>query len=166
MPLELYLLHADALAPLLSKLYKQILERGKMTTRMCKAVLSPIFKNKGSAADPAMYRPISVTTTAYRILAKCIAQKLNPAARWLIGDSQVGFCPGRSLDENVALARQTIHDINHNRPGDGGMMLMLDNTKAFDRLQHGFMLETLAAFNLPAGMISAVGTAYVFFCLR
>ena len=29
------------------------------------------------------------------------------------------------------------------------MLLMLDNTKAFDRLQHSFMFDTLAAFNLP-----------------
>ena len=33
---------------------------------------------------------------------------------------------------------------------------MLDNTKAFDRLQHGLMFDTLAAFNLPSGLIDAL----------
>ena len=37
---------------------------------------------------------------------------------------------------------------------------MLDNTKAFDRLQHGLMFDTLAAFNLPSGLIDAVRTLY------
>ena len=39
-------------------------------------------------------------------------------------------------------------------------LVMLDNTKAFDRLQHGFMFDTLAAFNLPKGLIDAVRTLY------
>ena len=103
-----------------------------MSDTMVRAVLSPIFKEKGEPSDPAMYRPISVTTTAYRIFAKCIAQRLNIAVKYLISDSQVGYSPGRTLDENVLLIRQLIHDINHHRPRDGGMILMLDNTKAFD----------------------------------
>ena len=53
-----------------------------------------------------------------------------------------------------------MHDINHNRPEDGGLLLLLDNTKAFDRLQHPFMLETLAAFGMPASVLGAVGTLY------
>ena len=107
-----------------------------------------------------MYRPISVTTIPYRILAKCIAQKLSLAVPTLIGDPQVGHCPGRTYDENVRLVRQTIHDINKNRPDDGGIMLCLDNAKAFDRLQHTFMIEVLRAFNLPEDIVHAVKTLY------
>ena len=107
-----------------------------------------------------MYRPISVTTIPYRILAKCIAQKLSLAVPTLIGDPQVGHCPGRTYDENVRLVRQTIHDINKTRPNDGGIMLCLDNAKAFDRLQHTFMIEVLRAFNLPEDIVHAVKTLY------
>ena len=131
-----------------------------MTDTMVRAVLSPIFKEKGLPSDTQMYRPISVTTIAYRILAKCVAQRLNIAAKYLIGDPQVGYCPGRTLNETVDLIRQTIHDINNNRPADGGLVLMLDNMKAFDRLQHDFMLRTLTAFGLPASLVSAVRTLY------
>jgi hypothetical protein len=75
-------------------------------------------------------------------------------------DPQVGHCPGRTYDENVRLVRQTIHDINKNRPADGGIMLCLDNAKAFDRLQHAFMIEVLRAFNLPEDVVHAVKTLY------
>ena len=121
-----------------------------MTPSMCHAILSPIYKDKGSKDDQSMYRPISVTTIPYRILAKCIAQKLSLAVPTLVGDPQVGHCPGRTYDENVRLVRQTIHDINKNRPGEGGIMLCLDNAKAFDRLQHAFMIDVLRAFNPEA----------------
>ena len=39
-------------------------------------------------------------------------------------------------------------------------MLCLDNTKAFDRLQHTFMIEVLRAFNLPEDIVHAVKTLY------
>ena len=131
-----------------------------MTDSMVKAILSPIYKEKGLPSDTLMYRPISVTTVAYRIFAKCIAQRLNIAVKYLLGDPQVGYCPNRTLDENVILIRQLTHDINNNRPHDGGMILMLDNTKAFDRVQHDFMYRTLEAFGLPDSLIAAVRTLY------
>ena len=160
MGLDFFLEHIDDVAPILSTLYARILEGGRMTPTMCHAVLSPLYKDKGSKTDRAMYRPISVTTIPYRIFAKCIAQKLNTAIPTLLGDPQTGYCTGRSYDENVRIVRQTAHDINNNRPADGGVMLMLDNAKAFDRLQHGFMLEVLEAFNIPPDVIKAVKTLY------
>lgn len=39
-------------------------------------------------------------------------------------------------------------------------MLCLDNAKAFDRLQHAFMIEVLRAFNLPEDVVHAVKTLY------
>ena len=127
---------------------------------MRQAILSPIFKNKGERTDPKMYRPISVTTIEYRILARCIAQRLNYAIAYIIADPQTGFSPTRTYDENISLVRNTIRDVNGRRPGDGGLMLFLDNEKAFDRVQHDFMFRVLEAFNLPAELVSAVKTMY------
>ena len=160
MPLELYMVHIDDIAPALSALYAQLLQRGQLTETMLSAVLSPLYKDKGERTDPTRYRPVSVTTLAYRILAKCIAQRLNCAVTHLVGETQVGFCPGRLYDENVSIVRETIHDVNSSRPADGGMLLFLDNEKAFDRLQHQFMWDTLEAFNLPPDLIAAVKTLY------
>ena len=107
-----------------------------------------------------MYRPVSVTTMEYRILAKCMALKLNLAVTHQIGDPQVGFCPGRTYDENIAHVRETITDINNRHPELGGMILFLDNEKAFDRVQHDFMFEVLRAFHLPEAFVRAVETMY------
>ena len=126
MSLDFFLEHVDLAAPLLSKLFASVLATGQMTPSMCRATLSPLYKDKGSPHDRAMYRPVSVTTIPYRILAKCIAQKLNAAIPQLVGDPQTGYVVGRTYDENVRVVRQTAHDINHHRPHDGGIMLMLD----------------------------------------
>ena len=159
-PPEFYIDHQEEIAPLLSMLYRELLQKGSLTETMRQAILSPIFKEKGDRSDPAMYRPISVTTIEYRILARCIAQKLNNAIAYLIADPQVGFSPTRQYDENISLVRSTIRDINERRSLDGGIMLFLDNEKAFDRVQHDFMYKVLEAFNLPSELVGAVKTLY------
>jgi len=60
-----FLENVHEIAPLLSKLYADVLAKGHMTPSMCHAILSPINKNKGSKEDRAMNRPISVTTIPY-----------------------------------------------------------------------------------------------------
>ena len=120
------------------------------------AVLSPIYKEKGERCDPKMYRPVSVTTIEYRILAKCMALKLNPAIAHLIGDPQVGFSPGRTYDENIALVRETIASINHRHPGLGGMMLFLDNEKAFDKVPREVMNLVMRKLGIEEWLVKVV----------
>jgi len=66
-----------------------------------------------------------------------MALKLNLTITHLIGDPQVGFSPFRTYDENIAHVRETIADINNRHPGLGGMIMFLDNEKAFDRVPAG-----------------------------
>ena len=66
MGLDFFLEHVHEIAPKLSRLFGRVLARGKMTPSMCHAVLSPLYKDKGSPADRSMYRPISITTIPYR----------------------------------------------------------------------------------------------------
>ena len=159
-PLAFYMSHREEIAPLLQQLYSELLHRGQLSQTMRQAILSPIFKNKGYRHEPKQYRPIAVTTIEYRILSKCIAQRLNKAITFLVGDPQTGFYPGRKYDENILLVRGTVRDINGRRPHDGGLILFLDNEKAFDRVQHDFMFNVLRAFNLPEETVAAVRTLY------
>ena len=160
MPLDFYIENLQRIAPQLCGLYRELLQRGEVSQTMRHAVLSPLYKEKGERHDPKKYRPVSVTTMEYRILAKCMALKLNPAIAHLIGDPQVGFSPGRTYDESIALVRETIASINHRYPGLGGMMLFLDNEKAFDRVDHAFMFETMRAFHMPEPFVRAVEVLY------
>ena len=160
MPLDFYIMNLKRIAPQLSELFREQLRRGEISATMRHAVLTPLYKNKGERHDAKMYRPVSVTTMEYRIMAKCMALKLNLAVTHQIGDPQVGFCPGRTYDENIAHVREAIADINNRHPELGGMILFLDNEKAFDRVQHDFMFEVLRAFHLPESFVRAVETMY------
>ena len=85
MPLDFYLEHLHTIAPQLSALFREQLRRGEISQTMRHAVLTPLYKEKGERDDAKMYRPVSVTTMEYRILAKCISLKLNLTVTHVIG---------------------------------------------------------------------------------
>ena len=59
------------LAKLLARVYKQTTTKGEMLENMKVAVVSLIYKDKGTRDDYAKYRPIAVVSSlVYRILAK------------------------------------------------------------------------------------------------
>ena len=62
MPLDFYIEHLQRIAPQLSDLFRELLQRGEVTQTMRHAVLTPLYKEKGERHDPKMYRPVSVTT--------------------------------------------------------------------------------------------------------
>lgn len=80
--------------------------------------------------------------------------------KYILGDPQVGYQRGRKLDENVSLVTEMIRYINNDAPESGGLLILLDNEKAFDRVQWPFMLKALRAFGLPEPFVQAVQTMY------
>ena len=58
-----------------------------------------------------------------------------------------GFIPGRSIDDDVMAVSELLHFCEaENMPG---LFVMLDNEKAYDRVQHSFLLDAMEAFGLP-----------------
>ena len=161
---ELMLLMADD-EPFISHLREVFLEwhnAGRMGDASRTAMLTTLFKDKPGAerSNWAMYRPVSVTTILYRIYGGCLEQCLSPAMQYILGDPQVGYQKGRKIDENINLVTETIRYINNDAPHAGGLLLMLDNEKAFDRVQWPFMLKCLQAFGLPDAFVAGVRAMY------
>ena len=104
------------------------------------------------------YRPISLLTTDYKLIAKTMANRLKGVLDGLIHEDQSGFMKGRNIGCNI----HTIIDLieyadNENIPGS---IVLLDIEKAFDSVEHGFLLEVLTRFNLGDNSIQWVKTFY------
>jgi hypothetical protein len=67
---------AAPLALPLSIIMQHSMLTGSLPEYWTKAIVVPIFKNKGSNSDPKMYRPISLTSPACKVTEKLIRAKM------------------------------------------------------------------------------------------
>ena len=99
--------------------------------------------------DPSIltnYRPISITSTAYRIFGRVLTMRLNECLPQIIPHHQTAYVPGRRITENIILADVAQHFAK--KPGGVGFLLSVDFEKAFDRMDHKFLQAILEAWGL------------------
>ncbi|KAL3682664.1 hypothetical protein R1sor_000686 [Riccia sorocarpa] len=92
------------------------------------------------------WRPITLLTTTYKIIAKIFACRLKPMLPDIIDQQQTGFISGRSIVENILSLRMTQEWVP--ATGQEIMFIKLDFQKAYNRVSHSYLWETLAALGL------------------
>lgn len=95
-------------------------------------VLSPKCKNPDRITQ---FRPICLSNFIFKVASKCIANRLKPHMHYLISETQSAFIPGRLITDNVLVAYEINHYLNHKTRGKiGHLTIKLDLSKAFDRV--------------------------------
>ena len=104
------------------------------------------------------YRPISLLTADYKLIAKTMANRLKQVLSDLIHEDQNGFLKGRNIGCNI---RNIIDLIEFADTRDiPGSIVLLDFEKAFDSVEHEFLFEVLNRFNLGKNFLQWVRTFY------
>ena len=117
----------------------QILRTGIMPIRLNDTYICLIPK-VNSPQKITEYRLISLCNVIYKIVAKVLANRLKGVLPKVINDAQSAFVPGRQITDNVLAAFEVMHCINQRRKGKEGLMaIKLDMSKAYDRVEWGFL---------------------------
>ncbi len=156
--IELYCAFWDLIENPLFSMYKECLEQKEMSPTIKQGVISLILKPDKDSLIIDNWRPITLLNVDYNILALIYGTRLKSGLSNIIGESQTGFMAKRHISSNIRLVLDIL-DYNHFVNSDA-LILFLDFYKAFDTIDHHFLLQSLHTFGLGNNFIQTVKMFY------
>lgn len=110
----------------------------------------------GSASSVKQFRPISLCNVIYKIIAKILANRLQPLLQKLISPMQAAFVSGRNISDNSVMVHEIFHSMKLKKGNGGFMALKVHMEKAYDRVEWSFLIEVLRCFGFSPTWIQWV----------
>lgn len=157
-PVEFYkLFWPDIKTHLLNSLNYSF-ETGKLTQLQNQGIITLIPKKDKDRTTLSNWRPITLLNTDYKIAAKSIANRIKKILPNIIHHSQTGFMQDRYIGENIRLTHDVITYANDKNLK--GLIMFIDFEKAFDSLDHEFMMKTLTYLNFGTDLLQWIKLFY------
>ena len=157
LPMEFYLKFWSVLGSDLVSVLNSSFDSGCLSLSQRRGVISLSFK-KGDRLDPRNWQPITLLNVDYKLASRAIAGRLLKVIHLLVAEDQTLRVPGRYIGENVALLRDVVAFASSS--GVPVAILSLDQEKAFDRVDWGFMRSTLVAMGFGPSFVTWVDLFY------
>lgn len=136
---------------------KESLERKELPLSCRRAVIT-LLPKKGDLCLLKNWRPVSLLCADSKIISRCLANRLKKCLSTVIHKDQSYCIPGRSIFDNLFLIRDflTLSETCHFNVG----LVSLDQEKAFDRVDHTYLVKVLRAFGFGPVFISFIELLY------
>ena len=138
---------AEQIAPIITHIFQQSYNTGKLPNDWLQALVTPIHK-KSLKSDPANYRPISLTCIICKVMEHIIVSNIwkHRHKHDIILHFQHGFQSGLSCESQLI---ETVHDwmtaLDNKTQIDA---ILLDFAKAFDKVPHKRLLSKLTSYGI------------------
>jgi hypothetical protein len=141
-----------------TRVFNDIEEYGVVpTTNFAEGWMCPLYKKKDKR-QIANYRPITILNSDYKIFTKALAVKLAKTVPKIIHEDQAGFIPGRSIFDQVKLTKLIVDYAE--AVDENGVIVGLDQEKAYDKIMHDYLWQTLVKYKFPDSFIATVRSLY------
>ena len=137
---------AKEIAPALTLLFNRSLAAGQVLQSWKHALVQPIFKT-GDRREAANYWPISLTSICCKLLEHIVRSEITSLLNFnnIITDAQQGFHKKRSCKTQLIL---TVDDLASEIDKGQADMILLELSKAFDRVPHQRLLLKLRSYGI------------------
>lgn len=89
-------------------------------------------------------RPISLCNMIQKVVSKVVVNRLKEVIGLIISDNQSAILPGGLTTDNVMIAHEVMHYMKRRTiEKQGWMALKLDMSKAYDRVEQGYLRAVL-----------------------
>ena len=141
--------------PILLKLFQKIAEEGTLPNSYYEATITLIPK-----PDKKIKLQANITDElGAKILNKTLENRIQQHIKKLIHHDEVGFISGMQGLFNICKSINVIHHINKLKDKNQ-MIISIDAEKAFDKIQHTFMIKTLQKMGIEGTYLNIVKAIY------
>lgn len=125
----------------LTEFITESLKSGRLEPDILYGIFALIPKG-GTLTSIRNYRPISIFTGMYKLIAKSLAKRIQPILPECILPTQTAFVKDRCILDNVFLAQEAIEWAKES--SQDLVVLLLDFEKAYDRVNWSFLEATMS----------------------
>lgn len=133
-------------------------ENGSLTELQKQGIITLLPKKDKDTLSIDNWRPISLLNVDYKISTKVISNRIKNVLNKLINVNQTGFIKGRYIGENVRTLMEIMEEANENNTP--GLIFFADFQKAFDSLDHEFVIKCLNTLNFGESLIQWISLFY------
>jgi hypothetical protein len=117
-----------------------------------------LLPKKGDLSSLRNWRPISLINCDAKVFTRILSKRLGDIAGKLLNPYQSGFTPRRFIGDNgLALSMILEQAQGCDHPGIG---LLLDQEKAYDRINPGYLSKVLTSFGFPDRFIRCINSIF------
>ena len=149
---EFYEHFFDILREELCELYNNMVLSRKQPESQKNAIVKLLFK-KGDHRKLKNWRPISLLNVDYKILSKIMTTRLSIVMGKLVPTEQKCAVKGRHMTD-------IIRNIDSYRQSKTGYIVLLDQTKAFDKVSHKYLFKTLQTLGIDGNFLELTKVLY------
>ena len=133
-----------------------VLNCNKSIVEINKTYITLVPKTK-SPTKMTEYKPISLCNVVYKLISKVLANRLKVTLPHLITENQSVFLSERLITDNVLVAFEVMHYLEHKRDGkDCYMAVKLDMSEAYNRVKWGFIEKVMERMGFHERWIALV----------
>ena len=157
MPAEFYLAFWNEFGNLLTLVLNECFRLGVLTDSQRESLLRLLYKRDDKRLAKN-WRPISLLNTDYKIASKVITERLKRVMSSIVHTDQTCGVVGRTIFSNLQLILDTLDMID--LKNESGILVTLDQEKAFDRVDHDFLMRTICKFDFGSDFCRWVSIFY------
>ena len=155
---EFYVIMWDLIQNDLVDVITNIYLQERLPETWTEGLVTLIYKEKGDIRDLKNWRPITLLNTDYKIMTKTLANRIKKVAASIVNLDQSCSLKDRNIHDQLHYIRDFIHYFKEHKKI--GLLITIDQEKAFDRVNHELIFKILEKFNFGPTVMNLVKTVY------